>query len=1101
MHREISHADQAFAPRSNLSLYLFTALLAALVGLDVWPWLAGQLARTGLALPTWSNEIDLVRFGFPFNPTYALLAAMLGGIRAAMTSIDGLFEGRVRADLALALAVIAAILIGAPLVGAEVVVIGLVGECLESLTFARTQRAIRSLVEVCPRRCWLLRDGQEVRVRTGELHVGDRVVVKPGARVPVDGVVLEGRSAVDTSALTGEPLPVDRGPGDAVLAGSLNQFGALTVEAQRVAEQTVVGRVIELTAKALKDKAPIERTADRLARLFLPAVLGLTALTFVVSLALYWFPALRPAAVDRLGLWKAVMYPTLAVLVVSCPCALILATPAAVLAALGRLAGTGVLIKGGTALERLAGVRAFAFDKTGTLTEGRLELGDVVGLGGVAPNEVLRAAATAEQRSEHLLARLLTQEARALLLPLDPVDDFRAHPGAGVTALTAAGTLLVGNRRLLEENGVALGPEAVAVLERLDAAGQTPLLVARGGTLLGVVGARDRLRPEAPAVLAELRSLGITDLALLTGDRPAAARAVAEQLGIEEVHAELLPAQKAEFLERWRRPVAMVGDGINDAPALARADVGLALGGSGTDVAAEAGDVVFMGDPLRHLPLVVRLARETVRIIRQNILIFALGVNGVGIVVTAWLWPLLMPASWYEQSPLAAVLYHQVGSLAVLLNAMRLLWFERPAVNSAWARAGKVNKRIDAWMERYLDADEWLHWVGHHGKLAAAAAALLLLGGYALSGLVQVRPDERAVVRRFGRVQEADLGPGLHWCWPWPVEEVTRLQLDRVHTVEVGFRTAAGRGSGPAALTWASAHGGDWQLVEPEAMMVTGDGNLVEVQASVRYTIRDAHVYLFEVRDPDEVLRAAAESVLRQAVAGRPFRDLLTTDRQRFQQEVLARLDRRLQDYGTGGLGIRLDGLSLQDLHPPAAVVPDYYAVAEAMEARDRAINEAKADALKKERTAQADAQRLVRAAEAARTETVKQAEAERTTFLARQRARDGLTLRQEGRLLWDAAGELARGRTAEDVARDYARRRREWLAVQAGLTDFRLFWEAIGRALTGRDKLIVDSDRVPGRRQLLLFDPKDFRVPFPVLEAPERGPRPPPRPMMDEGP
>jgi Cu+-exporting ATPase len=1106
MHREISHADEAFTRRSNLSLYLLTGLIAVLVGLDVWPWLAEQLARTGLVLPTWSNQIDLARFGIPFTLTYAMIAAVIGGSRAAMTSLDGLLEGRFRADLALTLAVVAAILIGAPLVGAEVILIGLVGECLESITFDRTQQAVRKLVEVCPRRCWLLRDGQEVRVRTNELHVGDRVVVKPGARVPVDGVVVEGRSAVDTSALTGEPLPVDRGPGDAVLAGSLNQFGALTIEAKRVAEQTVVGRVIELTAKALKEKAPIERTADRLARVFLPVVLGLAALTFVVSLVLYLSPALRPAAVDRLGLWKAVMYPTLAVLVVACPCALILATPAAIIAALGRLAGTGTLIKGGVALERLAGIRAFAFDKTGTLTEGRLELGDVVGLAGVPPDEVLRAAATAEQRSEHLLARLILQEAQARRLPLDPVEDFRAHPGAGVAARTAAGPLLVGNRRLLEENGLALSPEAVAVLDRLDAAGQTALLVARGGVVLGVIGARDRVRPEAAAVLAELRGLGITDIALLTGDRPAAARAVAEQLGITDVHAELLPEQKAQFLERWKdggkRAVAMVGDGINDAPALAVADVGLALGGTGTDVAAEAGDVVFMGDPLRHLPLVVRLSRETVRIIRQNILVFALGVNAVGIVVTAWLWPLLAPSAWYEQSPVAAVVYHQLGSLLVLLNAMRLLWFERPAVQSTRGKVRRTWETLDHWMEHYLNADEWLHWLGHHWKGALAVGLPLLLLAYALSGLVQVGPDERAVVRRFGRVLDEDLGPGLSWRWPWPVEEVTKLQPARVHAVEVGFRTAAGPGGSPAALTWESAHGDGWQRVEPEAVMITGDGNLVEVQATVRYTIADPHAYLFEVRDADELLRAAAESVLREAVAGRPFLDLLTTDRQRFQDDVLARLDARLKGYGPAGLGVRLDGLSLEDLHPPQQVVPAYHEVARAMEARDRQINEARADALHRDRQGQWEAQKIVRDAQAAKTEAVTQAEAERATFLARHRQRAGLTLRQEQTLMWEAAQDWARGRDAADVVRDYRQRRREWVALQATLTDFRLFWEAVGSALAGRPKMIVDSDKVPGRRQLLLFDPDLFRVPVPVMGMPARGPGPGGRPpLMEEGP
>ena len=249
---------------------------------------------------------------------------------------------------------------------------------------------------------------------------------------------------------------MEKGPGDEILAGSLNQFGALTIEAQRVAEHTVVGRVIELTARALKDKAPLERTADRLARYFLPVVLGLAALTFFGSLGYRWL-ALRPEG-TRLGLQDVTrsVYPALSVLVVACPCALILATPAAIIAALGRLAGTGVLIKGGRALERLAEVSSFAFDKTGTLTEGRLELGDIIGIQGISADEVLRAAATAERRSEHLLARLILRETARRGLALDQVEEFLAHPGAGVTARTAAGTLIVGSRRLLEDRGIAL---------------------------------------------------------------------------------------------------------------------------------------------------------------------------------------------------------------------------------------------------------------------------------------------------------------------------------------------------------------------------------------------------------------------------------------------------------------------------------------------------------------------------------------------------------------------------------------------------------------------------------------------------------------------
>src|SRR5262245_23592502 len=281
MHRELSYADSAFQRESNLSLYALTALVGLLLGLDLWPFIGAWADQAQGWLPTWRNEVNGYRL-------FALAAAVLGGARALYGSLERLWEGRVGADLAIAIATVAAILAREPLVAAEIVFVGLVGECLESFTFERTQRAIRRIVEICPRRCWLLRDGQEVRVLTSELKVGDRVVVKPGGRVPADGVVIDGRSAVDTSGLTGESLPADKGPGEEVLAGSLNQFGALTIEARRVAEQTVVGRVIELTARALKDRAPLERAADRMARYFLPIVLGLAALTFLITVLANW---------------------------------------------------------------------------------------------------------------------------------------------------------------------------------------------------------------------------------------------------------------------------------------------------------------------------------------------------------------------------------------------------------------------------------------------------------------------------------------------------------------------------------------------------------------------------------------------------------------------------------------------------------------------------------------------------------------------------------------------------------------------------------------------------------------------------------------------
>jgi Cu+-exporting ATPase len=636
-------------------------------------------------------------------------------------------------------------------------------------------------------------------------------------------------------------------------------------------------------------------------------------------------------------------------------------------------------------------------------------------------------------------------------------------------------------------------PEAREAIERLDAAGQTALVVARDGVVLGVIGARDRLRPEAAAVVAELRALGVGEVALLTGDRRAVAASVAASLGLTDVHAELLPAQKAEWVagrQAAGRKVAAVGDGVNDAPALARADVGLAVGGTGADVAAEAGDVVLTvgqgGEPLRSLPLLLRLSRETVRVIRQNIVVFAFGVNAAGILLTAWLWPLLVPAAWYEQGPVAAVVYHQLGSLAVLLNSMRLLWFERrsPALD----RAGRGVQRVNDWLEHRLDLDEAVHWLGHHWRAVGAGLAALALVVYAASGLTQVGPDEVAVVRRFGRPLPEDLGPGLYWRWPWPVEEVTRFQPDRVRTVEVGFRTTA-PGTVPGARAWSSPHGNDGvQRVPDEAVMITGDGNLVEIQGTLRYTVADPRAYLFGCADPPAVLRSAAESVLREMTASHTFAELLTTDRARLHGEALERLRQRTYQLGPDGLGVRLEGLSLHDLHPPQEVVGAYHEVTKAMEARDRRVNQARAAALAAEREQLAKSRQTVLRAEAAKEEAVRLAQARLEEFRARYRARTVLPLATELRLLGDALWSVAAGRDAAAAAGEYRRRRGGLLATQAALTDFRLYWQRLGDALAGREKVIVDADKVPGRRHLWLtpFDPP--RLPPPA--APERGGR-----------
>lgn len=1086
MHREISHADDPFHNESPLGLYLLTALVGALVCADLWPVVANWLKGQGVETYSWARDI----YGF----RYALLAAILGGGRVLYTSLEALFDGRIGSDLALAVACLAAIVMKEPVVAAEVVLIGLIGECLEAFTFTRTQNALGKLAELFPKRCWVLRDGQEVRAYTSDLIVGDKVVVKPGGRVPVDGVVLDGRCAVDASAITGESLPVDKGPGDAVLAGCIVQNGSLTVEAQKVAKQTVAGQVIELTAQALKDKAPLERYADRLARLFLPAVLILAALTFGANLAyqMSGTPAPGTAKPSARAAAKVAAYPALAVLVVACPCALVLATPAAVIAALGRLAGTGVLIKGGSALERLASVTAFAFDKTGTLTEGKLQLGDVIALSGT-PDELLSAAATAEQRSEHPLARLLVREAAARNLTLPEVADFRAHPGAGVSATANGDALLVGTRRLLEEQGVPVPPEAVAALEQLDSTGQTSLLVVRGGAVLGAIGARDTLRPEAAQVLADLRALGISPVALLTGDRAAVARAVGEQLPVTEVRAELLPADKARIVgsgewaagsEGTSSPpaTAFVGDGINDAPALARAAVGVAIGGGrGTDVAAEAGDIVMMGEPLKPLPLLVKLSRETVRIIRQNILIFAFGVNLLGIVITGWLWPLIATSpDWYESAPLAGVIYHQLGSLAVLLNSMRLLAFERTD-NRTIARAKAATKSVEGWLSRW-SLDGFLHEIGHRWKLIGGTLLAAALGGWFCTCFAQIEPDEVGVVRRFGALRD-DLQPGLHVRWPWPVETVTRVRPAEVRAVEVGFRIVGdGSKSGKSnANTWSSGHGEDIGRVTDEAVMITGDGDLVEILATVRYRASNPRAYLLATATPDAVIRSSAESVLRELVASYRFLELLTTRRADLERAALERLNRRLAETAPGGLGVALDGFTLHDLHPPPEVVNAYHTVAKAIQERDREINNATADALRIRRRAEEEADRVLKRATADAHAALESARADRAAFLALHAARVKLTDGEEAAFARERDARLKAGQPAAAIDPDLAARRAKVLADRRAILDARLTYQTLVDALQGRDKVLIDTGDVPGKRHLFLLDPDLLRFPSPV--------------------
>ena len=560
-------------------------------------------------------------------------------------------------------------------VSAVVITLVVLGRWLEARARGRTSEAIRRLMSLAPRAARVIRDGVEMDVPTAEVRVGDFVRIRPGERVPVDGVVTEGASTVDESMLTGESLPAEKAPESSVFAGTVNRTGSFVFRAARVGSGTTLARIIKLVAEAQGSRAPIQRLADRVAAVFVPIVLVIAALTFIA----WWLFGPEPAGL--LALANAV-----AVLVIACPCAMGLATPTAIMVATGRGAEFGVLIKSAATLERLHRVDTVVFDKTGTLTVGRPAVTDVIPVGpavGVraaggaaaeasgemtAADEILALAAAAEQASEHPLGEAVVARAKERGLALPPMREFSTVAGQGIDAMTTDGRVLLGNRTLMDARGIDVDVLAPGV-QRLAAEGKTVIYVAFAGQVLGMIAVADVPKPEAKSVVAALKRLGVS-VAMLTGDHRLTAEAIARQAGLDRVLAEVLPEDKAraiKVLQAEGRRVAMVGDGINDAPALAQADVGIAMG-SGTDVAIDAADVTLMRGDLNGVVTAIELSRATIRVIREN-LVWAFGYNTILIPVAAGV---LYPVWGVLLSPILAGSAMAFSSVSVVTNSLRL---------------------------------------------------------------------------------------------------------------------------------------------------------------------------------------------------------------------------------------------------------------------------------------------------------------------------------------------------------------------------------------------------------------------------------------------
>jgi Cd2+/Zn2+-exporting ATPase len=567
---------------------------------------------------------------------------------------------RLRPDmnLLMMIAVTGAVAIGEWFEGAVVSFLFAMSLALESWSVNRTRRAVEALLAIAPDKARLLRDdGSDVEVKAGEALVGARILVKPGERLPLDGYVRQGTSEVNQAPITGESLPIEKAPGAEVFAGTVNGEGALQVEVTRLAGESTLAQIIRMVGEAQSRRAPSEQWVDRFAQIYTPAILAVAIVMAVIP----------PMVGD--GVWGTWLYRALVLLVIGCPCALVISTPVSIVAALAAAARNGVLVKGGAFMEAPARIRAIALDKTGTITEGRPKVVDIVPFSGHTTAELLEAMGAVEAHSNHPLARAIMAHVEEQHIAVTPATDIRAVNGRGVTASIRSKRYWLGSHRYLEELGQET-PAVHAELEAISADGRTIIVMGTDDHVCGFVTLADAIRPESTAAIRALRGVGIKHIVMLTGDNRPTAERIAKEVGIDEVRAELLPADKVGIVEDLVRRfeyVAMIGDGVNDAPAMGRATIGVAMGAAGSDAAIEAADVALMSDDLAKLPWLIHHSRRTLGIIKQNV-ILALGVKAIFIVLAftgrATLW--------------MAIAADMGVSLVVIANALRLLGLSEP---------------------------------------------------------------------------------------------------------------------------------------------------------------------------------------------------------------------------------------------------------------------------------------------------------------------------------------------------------------------------------------------------------------------------------------
>ena len=584
------------------------------------------------------------------------VAYVAGGWYGVQESIDALRKKTINVDLLMILAAIGAAFVGQSAEGAILLFLFSLSNTLQSYAMDRSRKAIEKLLDLRPNTATLKRGEKWIDVPIDELLLGDTVIVRPGERFPIDGLVTHGQSEVDQAAITGESVPIHKNISDTVFAGTVNGTGALEIKVTRLAKDTTLARIVQMVEDAQSTKAQTQRMLDDFEQVYALIVLGAAALLIVVPYFLLG-EAFQPT-----------FYRAMTWLVVASPCALVISTPASILSAIANGARNGVLFKGGVHLEKTATLKVLAFDKTGTLTKGMPEMTEIIPLSELDEDELLRLTAALEARSEHPLAKSIVRSAHERDLNLPPSTSFRAVPGQGVEGKVEGKTLWIGNERLFEERGVAIPADVLSRARAIEDEGQTVMYAYSAPEFLGLVAVADTLREDAVEMIKALKVAGIERVVMLTGDNPRVAAKIAERAGVDEYHANLLPQDKVTVLKTLQNkygPVAMVGDGVNDAPSLATADIGIAMGGAGTDVAIETADVVLMSDDLQKIPFSINLARRAKKVVWQN-LVFSMAVI-ILLVVSSLGAHLALPLG---------VIGHEGSTVLVVLNGLRLLGYK-----------------------------------------------------------------------------------------------------------------------------------------------------------------------------------------------------------------------------------------------------------------------------------------------------------------------------------------------------------------------------------------------------------------------------------------